>query len=307
MNSALDNLGLTEGSKARELAKLHLKQVMSEMKMSPPRIAAEKQRRRWHQGVELAPMAGAKRETYDVEVEADYSPPEKPPPTTRSQPQWALDAMLSESKRSDDDMDADSKQAQQQPNAEETIAMLMEAARGLMNEGMREDKHERAATADREAEDALKAAMLALASDDDAPTATDTTSSALQIMLSAADENEIQSDVQEQTLNTQDELAKTLAAMDSFPELSLDSDDDFLDDSAEESFSETMDAAALQREMELLEEMEKLDEQECSLNNELDSQKSDLERILADQENLQKLINEKMAALQEDTQAECKE
>merc|ERR1719198_1673728 len=126
-------------------------------------------------------------------------------------------------------------------------------------------------------------------------------------MLSAADENEMQSDVQEQTLNTQDELAKTLAAMDSFPELSLDSDDDFLDDSAEESFSETMDAAALQREMELLEEMEKLDEQECSLNNELDSQKSDLERILADQENLQKLINEKMAALQENTQAECKE
>jgi len=314
VKSALEILeaseGLTEGSKARELAKIQLRQAMADIKNTPPRALPKKQRRRWHQGVELAPMAGAKRDTYnlaEMEEEAEYqaaaaSP--KPEPSTRTQPQWALDAMLSESKRSDDD-DDDCGHADDKPDdkpddkhteadAAESFAMLMKAARGLVKAEVEEHELEaRKAHIDDEADAAMKAAMAAMGNSG----ASTETPSALQIMMSAAEDEELIGDRGDYTQGTTDDIEKTLAAMDSFPELSLDSDEEY--DDFDESFSETMDAESLQREMELLEEMEKLDGQEHTLKDELESQHSDLEANLSEQEKLQKQIDEALAALAE--------
>jgi hypothetical protein len=179
--------------------------------------------------------------------------------------------------------------------------MLMKAARGLVKaEVLEQDQEERKAHIDSEADAALQAAMAALGGAGDA--APDNTPSALQIMLSAAEDEQLQSDYNydhDRSSATTDGVERTLAAMDSFPELSLDSDNEDYDDQDDfgESFSETMDAESLQREMELLEEMEKLDNQENTLNGELQSQHSDLERNLAEQQALQKQIEEAMAAL----------
>jgi len=196
----------------------------------------------------------------------------------------------------------------------------MKVARGcLQDEDKQQQEDDRLSQVDKEADAALQAALAAMESGDVAEEKTST----MQIMLAAAKDEEVHSaDPLENSVGakTCQDIENTMAAMDSFPEFSIDSDneeEDPLDDDYDASFSSTMDAEALQREMELLEEMEKLDNQEKHLEEEfevlqsdLSSQNEDLQRILDEESDLQRLINEKLAALAEigdEEEKECKD